>query len=224
MRDAGRDGPAGQQTVVVASMSTAARGRSGRRFPGGAWRRPWPVAARGGDGVSWLEVGRAASTAARWRRPGSAGSYGVAQVHDSLLMVMSPQRSQIRMVMRQLQDWECCIEAAALPSGPRLGVEPESAARARSAVRMSVQLPWIRWTQVLEWVSRAVRQPGTPRCSRLCEVAAVYPKGPGPGHQQSWPYAPGGRGSHQVDGVVQRVGQRHGVVEPGGGEDPPYRG
>jgi hypothetical protein len=26
-----------------------------------------------------------------------------------------------------------------------------------------------------------------------------------------------------VDGVVQRVGQQHGVVEPGDGEDPPYR-
>ncbi len=38
--------------------------------------------------------------------------------------------------------------------------------------------------------------------------------------QRSWPLWD--RCDHQVDGVVQRVGQSHGAVEPGDGEDPPW--
>jgi len=39
-----------------------------------------------------------------------------------------------------------------------------------------------------------------------------------------WPSTLSDRGGHAAYGVVQRVGQQHGVVEPGDGEDPPYRG
>src|SRR3954447_25530716 len=131
-RDAGRAGPGWAGLVSRPLLSRRCRllpeVGQGVDFPavsadGPALRRP------GVETVSslWLEVVRAASTAARWRRPGSAGSYGVAQVHDSLLMVMSPQRSQIRMVMRQLQDWDCCIEAA-VDAGPGVGVPRRSAA------------------------------------------------------------------------------------------------